>query len=173
MQIQFLWGPKTKYLPQVAVIGNRGHALRAIPITIVTFANYVSNTNRGRWQPVWPSCEPKLLRAQNAHRRCDPTNDPSQDLRHLDTCRGNRPTRYRRRPKGVVPNGARPPKLFGRPTNLTACSYGPSKVSKKLQYQQSPKDSKLLTWCHCHPRRANTTQYIPNQGIRKSHTWQT
>ena len=78
-------GAKTKYLPQVAVIGNRCHALRAIPITIVTFANYVSNTNRGRWQPVWPSCEPKLLRAQNAHRRCGPTNDPSQDLRHTNT----------------------------------------------------------------------------------------
>ena len=139
MQISISMGAKTKDLPQGAVIGNRCHALRAIPITIVTFANYVSNTNRGRWQPVWPSCEPKLLRAQNAHRRCGPTNDPSQDLRHQDTCRGNRPTRYRRRPKGVVPNGARPPKLFGRPANLTACSYGPSKVSKNFNINRAQK----------------------------------
>ena len=126
-------GAKTKYLPQVAVIGNRCHALRAIPITIVTFANYVSNTNRGRWQPVWPSCEPKRLRAQKrpqtlrSNQRSEPGSKPYQY-----TCRGNRPTRYRRRPKGVVPNGARPPKLFGRPANLTACSYGPSTVSKNF-----------------------------------------
>ena len=86
MQIQFLWGPKTKYLPQVAVIGNRCHALRAT-------SHHHRHLRQLRLKyKSGPSatCEAKL-RAQvscelkNAHRRCGPTNDPNQDLRHTNT----------------------------------------------------------------------------------------
>ena len=140
MQISISMGAKPKTCPREQYLVTDAMLYEQPPITIVTFANYVSNTNRGRWQPVWPSCEPKLLRAQKCPQtlRSNQRSEPGSKA-YQYTCRGNRPTRYRRRPKGVVPNGARPPKRFGRPANLTAGSYGPSTVSKNFNINRAQK----------------------------------
>ena len=140
MQISISMGAKTKDLPQGAVIGNRCHALRATSHHHRHLRQLLLKYESGplatcvaelRAQTFASSKRPQTLRS---NQRSEPGSKAYQY-----TCRGNRPTRYRRRPKGVVPNGARPPKLFGRPANLTACSYGPSKVSKNFNINRAQK----------------------------------